>query len=202
MFGGLFYIIKEIEVDKIIIGKQFENSDNYEEFLKIIKQKNIDVYITEVGERIIIEKNLYFDILWPDKENIINENILNNNSLVCKLIYKNFSILFTGDIEEVAEKAILNKYDKNELKTTILKVAHHGSKTSSMKEFINALSPNIAIIEVGKNNTFGHPSKQVIEDLKKITKKIYRTDNNGEIIVKTNGKIRGKIVNLEITTKL
>lgn len=194
--------MKEIKVNKIIIGKQFENSDNYEEFLKIIKQKNIDVYITEAGERIIIEKNLYFDILWPDKENIINENILNNNSLVCKLIYKNFSILFTGDIEEVVEKAILNKYDKNELKTTILKVAHHGSKTSSMKEFINVLSPNIAIIEVGKNNTFGHPSKQVIEDLKKITKEIYRTDNNGEIIVKTNGKIRGKTVNLEISTKL
>lgn len=194
--------MKEIKVNKIIIGKQFENSDNYEEFLKIIKQKNIDVYITEAEERIIIEKNLYFDILWPDKENIINENILNNNSLVCKLIYKNFSILFTGDIEEVAEKAILNKYDKNELKTTILKVAHHGSKTSSMKEFINVLSPSIAIIEVGKNNTFGHPSKQVIEDLKKITKEIYRTDNNGEIIVKTNGKIRGKTVNLEISTKL
>lgn len=202
MFGGIFYIMKEIKVNKIIIGKQFENSDNYEEFLKIIKQKNIDVYITEAEERIIIEKNLYFDILWPDKENIINENILNNNSLVCKLIYKNFSILFTGDIEEVAEKAILNKYDKNELKTTILKVAHHGSKTSSMKEFINELSPSIAIIEVGKNNTFGHPSKQVIEDLKKITKEIYRTDNNGEIIVKTNGKIRGKTVNLEISTKL
>lgn len=103
----------------------------------------------------------------------------------------------------MAEKEILKRYSSNlnMLKSTVLKVAHHGSKTSSSMNFITSVQPKIALIGVGKDNKFGHPNKQVIEDLKKITKQIYRTDNNGEIVVKTNGKVHSKSVNFEISIK-
>lgn len=95
---------------------------------------------------------MYFDIIWPFSDNMISDNSINNNSLVCKLNYKNYSMLFTGDIEAIAEKAILKKYSKNLniLKSDILKVAHHGSKTSSITEFIEKIKPKYAIIGVGK----------------------------------------------------
>lgn len=163
--------MKEIKVKNVVLGKQFEDSENFQEFLKIAKEKNIKVKIVETGEKIKIEKNLYFDILWPNPKEMISENILNNNSLVCKLVYKKFSMLFTGDIEEIAEKQIL-KDDKNSklLKSTILKVAHHGSKTSSIQEFLERVNPKIALIGVGENNKFGHPNNQVLERLRKLRK--------------------------------
>ena len=190
MFGGLLYIMQEIKVNNIIIGKQYKSSENYEEFIKIVKEKKINVKIVEAGMRINIEKNLYFDVLWPDSQKMISDNAINNNSLVCKLNYKNYSMLFTGDIEAIAEKAILKKYSKNLniLKSDILKVAHHGSKTSSITEFIEKIKPKYAIIGVGEDNKFGHPSDNTIQNLEKANIRIYRTDKMGEIEIKTNGK--------------
>ena len=181
---GVLYILQNMKVENVIIGKQIKDSDNYNKFIRIVEEKGINVHIVSDGKRLNIEKNLYFDILWPDMGNKINENVLNNNSLICKLVYKKFSILFTGDIEEIAEKAILKKYkDSKLLKSTILKVAHHGSKTSSSKEFISAVNPQIALIGVGSNNKFGHPSDITIENLKSINCKLYRTDKDGEISI-------------------
>lgn len=135
----------------VIIGKQFENSVNYQGFLNIVKEKEVKVSRVEIGQKINIEKDLYFDVLWPNSEKVINDNSINNNSLVCKLIYKNFSMLFTGDIEEVAENKILQEYNNtNILKSTILKVAHHGSKSSSQEEFIREVQPQIALIRSRK----------------------------------------------------
>ena len=98
------------------------------------------------------------------------KNVLNNNSIVCKLHYKNFLMLFTGDIEEIAEKEMLKEYKENInlLKATIIKVPHHGSKTSSTHEFLEAVNSSFALIGVGKNNTFGHPNVEVIERLKSL----------------------------------
>lgn len=190
MFGGLLYIMQEIKVNNIIIGKQYKSSENYEEFIKIVKEKKINVKIVEGGEKVSIEDNLYFDIIWPFSDNMISDNSINNNSLVCKLNYKNYSMLFTGDIEAIAEKAILKKYSKNLniLKSDILKVAHHGSKTSSVTEFIEKIKPKYAIIGVGEDNKFGHPSDSTIQNLEKANIRIYRTDKMGEIEMKTNGK--------------
>lgn len=190
MFGGLLYIMQEIKVNNIIIGKQYKSSENYEEFIKIVKEKKINVKIVEGGEKVSIEDNLYFDIIWPFSDNMISDNSINNNSLVCKLNYKNYSMLFTGDIEVIAEKAILKKYSKNLniLKSDILKVAHHGSKTSSITEFIEKIKPKYAIIGVGEDNKFGHPSDSTIQNLEKANIRIYRTDKMGEIEMKTNGK--------------
>lgn len=162
--------MKELKVGQIIINKQRENSDNYQIFKSILKDKKIKIQIVNKGDRVQIENNLFFDMLWPTKSELINENVLNNNSIVCKLCYKNFSMLFTGDIEEIAEKRILQEYKDNLqlLNSTILKVAHHGSKTSSTKEFINVVKPKVALIGVGKNNKFGHPNEDVIKRLENI----------------------------------
>ena len=162
--------MKELKVGQIIINKQSENSDNYQIFKSILKDKKIKIQIVNKGDRVQIENNLFFDMLWPTKSELINENVLNNNSIVCKLCYKNFSMLFTGDIEEIAEKRILQEYKDNLqlLNSTILKVAHHGSKTSSTKEFINVVKPKVALIGVGKNNKFGHPNEDVIKRLENI----------------------------------
>ena len=196
MFGGLLYIMQEIKVNNVIIGKQYEKCENYKKFIEIVKKKNIKVNVVEAGQKINIERNLFFDVLWPCIDNMISENAINNNSLVCKLKYKNFSMLFTGDIEDIAEKAILAKYSKNKniLKADVLKVAHHGSKTSSTIDFLKAVKPNYAVIGVGKDNNFGHPSDITIQNLKDMGVKIYRTDEIGEIEIKgiTKNKIKKK----------
>lgn len=81
-----------------------------------------------------------------------------------KLNYNNVSMLFTGDIEKIAEEEIINKYKKtNKLNSTIIKIAHHGSKTSSIQEFLNLVKPQIALIGVGANNNFGHPNEEVLK---------------------------------------
>ena len=185
---GIIYLMDKIKIKTIIIGKQYEESDNYKRFVKLAKEKRIEVKIVEAGENINIERNVNLDILWPDNKNKISENAINNNSLVFKLKYKKYSILFTGDIEEIAEKAILERY-KNMLQSTILKVAHHGSKTSTTAEFLKAVKPRYALIGVGKNNKFGHPSENTIKKLKEMKVKIFRTDELGEITIKMNKNI-------------
>lgn len=191
---GVLYVMQKIKVENVIIGKQFETCENYKEFIKIVEQKNIRVISVEKGNKVNIEKDMYFNVIWPDSNNIVNENKLNNNSLVFKMNYKSISALFTGDIEKIAEeKIILNV--KEELKSTIIKVAHHGSKTSSTEKFIEEVKPKIALIGVGENNTFGHPSNITIETLEKAGTKIYRTDKMGEIILQINKKGQIKISN-------
>ena len=187
MYGSIPKIIEKLKVGQIIIGKQFESSENYEEVMNLVKDKNIATHVLESGQKINIEKNLCIDILWPNK-NQISENSLNNNSLVCKLNYNNFSMLFTGDIEKVAEEKVLKNIDNDLLNADILKVAHHGSKTSSTEEFINVVKPRIALIGVGKNNKFGHPNEDVLNRLSNYGTKIYRTDENGEISIMIDRK--------------
>ncbi len=125
--GGILTVMQELKVKKAIIARQFENSNNYKKFIKLAQEKKIKVIVVEAGDVINIEKDIKLKVLWPDSKNKINENVLNNNSLVCKLGYKSFSIMLTGDIEEIAENAILTKYKNNAkiLKANILKVAHH-----------------------------------------------------------------------------
>lgn len=194
--GGLLTVMEEFKVNTVIFSRQGEVSENYKRFTNIVKEKSIKAIVVEKGDRFKVDNNLYFDILWPNNSNIVMENELNNNSIVCKMIYKKFSILFTGDIEQVAERQILNEYRNNLqiLNSTILKVAHHGSKSSSIKEFVDNVKPKIALIGVGKNNIFGHPNADVIERLNSNKIKIYRTDTDGEISIVINSK--GRINNI------
>jgi len=191
--GGLFYILDNLKVGNIIISVQGENSENLEKFQKIVKKKKLKVTVVKKEDTIKIEKHIYFRILWPRAQKLIKENSLNNNSMVCKLYYKGFSMLFTGDIEN-AESEILKENDSRDVQSTILKVAHHGSNTSSSQEFIDAVNPRIALIGVGENNKFNHPSDEVIDRMKSKGIIIYRTDQMGEIsiIVDNDGKMKIK----------
>ena len=190
--GGILTVIEELNVKKVIIGKQYESSENYEKFLRIVKEKNLLVKQVQKGDNINIEKHIQIKVLFPEKEKI-EENNINNNSLVFKLMYKDFSILFTGDIERISEERLVKLYSNtNILKSTILKVAHHGSKTSSIQEFLELAQPKIALIGVGKNNLYGHPNQEIIERLKTIGIKIYRTDIDGEITIEVNKRIKIK----------
>ena len=199
-FGGLITVLQELKVNNVIIGKQFEKTENYEKFLQIVKENKINVKVVVAGNRINIEDNIFIDILWPKMDEKVSENSINNNALVCKLNFDDFKVLFTGDIEQEAEKILVSKYQYNNiLKSNILKVAHHGSKTSSTKEFLQLVKPEISLIGVGENNTFGHPSNNTLENLKSIGSDIFRTDCNGEISIYTDGK--KCIVKEKINTK-
>ena len=186
--GGLYEIIDKLNVDNIIIPKNKNISEEEKEFTKKAKEKHIKIYRLCQNDKIYIDKNTKIDILSPLNEEI-EENYINNNCLVFKFTYNNFSMLFTGDIEEIAEKEILKNVSKNILKSDILKIPHHGSKTSSTDKFLECVNSKIALIGVGKNN-FGHPSEEVIERLKSKNIKVYRTDLNGEIEIRVNNKNR------------
>lgn len=190
--GGVLSVLESLNVKMVMIPRQEEESWNYQRFKNIVKQKRIKVKVVKAGDRIKVDKDTYFDILWPQEKQIA-ENRLNNNSIVAKLVYKNTSMLFTGDIEAIAEKEMVEKYKKSsQLKSTILKVAHHGSKSSSIEELLGAVSPKIAFIGVGENNKFGHPNEGVLERLEEKKCQMYRTDQDGEITIKIkqNGSIK------------
>lgn len=191
--GGLIYLLENIKVEKILIGKQFEKNENLEYIVNLANKKHVKIIELQAGNKINIEKESSLEILWPSVAEKISENSINNNSLMCKFVYKNFSILLTGDIESIAEKKLIEKYkNTNRLNANILKIAHHGSKTSSIQEFLNEVNPKIALIGVGRKNKFGHPNQELLERLKEKGIQIYRTDQNGEIqiIVKNNLKIK------------
>ena len=190
MYGGIIHILENIKVKNIIISKQKQNNEYLEKVLDIAKNKNINLVIVEAGDKIKLDSSSYFDILWPST-NLVEENSTNNNSIVANLVFNDFKILFTGDIEQIAEEAIIKKYKgTNKLKSSILKVAHHGSKTSTTEEFLNLVNPQIVLIGVGKDNKFNHPNTEIIERLQKNGSKIYRTDKNGEINIVIDRKMR------------
>lgn len=185
---GVFTVLKKLKVKNIIISSRGQESGNYTEFLEIIKNKKINILNVKAGDVIKIDNYTFLEILWP-ADDLISENIINNYSLIFKLNYKNYSMIFTGDVEAIAEKIILQKYKKQELKSDILKVAHHGSKSSSIEDFINNVSPQIALIGVGENNLFGHPNNGVIDRLNNYGAQVFRTDKDMEIVIIINKKI-------------
>ena len=194
---GIEAVIDKIKVKNIVVSRQASQSVEYDKIIKMCKEKKIKIIDAKRGEKIVIDKYAYFDILHPG-DTLLDDGKggLNANAIVAKLNYKMdnklFTVLFTGDIEYDAEQELVKEYG-NKLKSDILKVAHHGSKTSSSQEFINLVKPEIALIGVGKDNSLGHPNHGVIEKLKKTKAKIYRTDLDGEIIIKMEAKKYGVI---------
>jgi len=182
---GLLPILRELKVDMLLDSGFICDVPKYKEFLKTIKEKDIPYRQTKSGDNYIFSKNMEMLVLNPlYTSNIDNDSDFNNDSIVVKLYYKNANFMFTGDIERDAEKRLLSW--KNILKTDVLKVAHHGSSTSTILEFLNEVDPIIAVISVGKNH-FGHPAAKVIQRLKEKNIKVYRTDKNGTVIIKTDG---------------
>ena len=167
--GKVVEIMEGLWVKNIIISKQAEDSKEFTDIVQKAKKKRINTIVVQAGDKILIDKDTYFQIIWPFNSNIKEENGANNNSIVAKFYYRSFTILFTGDIEESSEKALVNMYG-DELFSNVLKIAHHGSKTSSIKEFIEKVRPQITLIGVGVNNKFGHPNSEVLKRLENLRK--------------------------------
>ena len=192
-------VIDNINVRKVVVCKQLMITQEYLNIINKCKKKNIKIIVVERGDKLKIDKRTEFEILHPGERFLDDgKGGLNANAIVCKMNYKLnngkiFSILFTGDIEVEAEKELEQVYGKK-LKADILKVAHHGSKTSSREKFIKLVSPKIALIGVGENNKFGHPADITLERLEKENVKVYRADQMGEIsiTINKNGEIKVK----------
>lgn len=152
---------------------------------EIAQKKNIPVEGCEKGDVINLDPKTYIEILHPKEGSYIEESPQNNNSLVLMLCYGDVKILFTGDIEKQAEELLLK--DITELDADVMKVAHHGSSTSSTEEFIESVNPAVAVISVGSNN-FGHPSDTVLDLFESKNIEVVRTDRCGAIVLKTRGE--------------
>jgi competence protein ComEC len=186
--GGLLPVIKEMKCGLIIEPGVPAFSSSYREFIQTIKKKKIPYHQAQVGDRIDLGDNLFADIIFPCRPYLLfgDKPDLNTNSVVIRLPYKGTSFLFTGDLSKEGEKWLLESGIT--LNATILKVGHHGSRTSSSGAFINAVHPQIAVISCGQNNKFKHPHQETLDRLSAIGTKIYRTDIKGTIIIKTDGE--------------
>ena len=193
---GLVEVLRRYEVELLILNGAELKTDIYSEFLKVAKEKNVKIIITKEDMAIHFSDNLEFDILSPLGANqvVFNKksdsfgvggNNVNDSSIVGKLMFKNFSIMFTGDATSKTEIRLLS--DGYDLKSDVLKVGHHGSKYSSSIAFLNAVLPEAAIIEVGAKNRYGHPSPAALSRLKMFDIGVFRTDLNGDIKVLSNG---------------
>lgn len=175
---GLIEVLKRYEVDAVLISGVDYKSPSYDEFLKIVMEKNIQIYIAEKNEDFSFG-NVTLDVIYPNKP-LLGKRFqdLNNSSIVIKILYGGKKILMTGDMA-FEEENLLIKTGLN-LRADILKVGHHGSKTSSSRDFLNLVKPEIAIIQSGNGNSFGHPSKEALNRLKAAgVQQIYRNDIDG-----------------------
>lgn len=182
--SGFLYLKDYFIFQKVIQMPVEYTSDAYIQWLEFLDGNNVEVYPVSRGDIINIEDDLTFEVLWPKNIEDINDLNLNNTSIVLLLRYKEFSALFMGDAEIEVEEDIVSNYD---FEVNVLKVGHHGALTSSSKEFISMLLPQVSVISVGDNN-FGHPNNDVIERLKTQGAVVYRTDQEGTIEMISDGE--------------
>mgnify|MGYP006274653281 CR=1 FL=1 len=178
--GGIIEILKEFEVAQICYPP---TEDNWLKDKLHKTSTDSQLKILTKGDKITVNE-VEFLVLHP-RLNLINESRLNNNSLVLKIRYQDFRLLLTGDIEKEAEKILINS--STELESDILKVGHHGSKTSSSKDFLKRVAPELSIMSVGKNK-HGLPNREVENRLRELGIKNLRTDKEGAVIIKTEGR--------------
>ena len=184
---GLVEILRRYKVKKVLLTEVKNNSPPYLAFLEEIKKQNIEVEKADRPKDIVLGQNLDLKILYPFND-VSEKNFenLNDSSIVAKLIYKNNSFLFTGDAGFPEEQDLLTS--KVDLSANVLKVGHHGSKYSSSQEFLAAIKPQDAVIEVGVNNSYGHPHLVTINRLEQNNIKIFRTDLNGTVVIISDGQ--------------
>jgi len=185
--SGLIDALKKYKVRNILWTGVIRDTFEYEEWQKLIKEEKAKIYIAEKGEKILMSDGILMDILYPF-ENLEGKEIQDSNdtSVVSRLTLGYSSFLFTGDMTKLVEKEIIEK--NTDVDSDVLKIAHHGSKTSSSEEFLQAVSPEVAIISVGKNNFYGHPTPEVLENLNKYGIKVLRTDERGDIKIISDGE--------------
>jgi len=177
--GGLEEVIESFEIGEIYLPKVVHTSQTYENLLNTIKEKGMRVKTGKKGVTVIDSDDINAYIISPTEEVMSN---LNNYSIVLKMDFGNTSFLFTGDIESLIEKNILDEVDVD-----VIKVPHHGSDTSSSLDFIKSVSSKYAIISVGLDNIYNLPSNEIINRWENFGNEVYRTDKNGNIRVISNG---------------
>ena len=174
--GGMAEVLKTFPVEKMYMPNAVHTSYSFENLLNVIDEKDIDLKVAKTGTSILSSGPIDIDILSPVQEEYSE---MNNYSAVVRIIYGESSFLFTGDAEKIVESEILD----SEIDVDVLKVGHHGSNSSSSEVFINATTPQIAVISCGQDNIYGHPDYEVLSLLNENDVKIYRTDEAGTIRV-------------------
>lgn len=185
--GGLREVLRNFETGIVVLPQLHNPIPEYEEFINLIIEKEVNTLVVNERKRFQPESKLVFDIIHPETPYLVGTGSdLNNNSVVVRLIYDNVSFLFTGDLEEEGERHLLSS--GVDLKSNILKVGHHGSSTSSTREFLREVSPGVAVISAGRNSPYGFPALETLERLKEEGIFVIRTDEWGAVKVISNGK--------------
>ncbi len=184
-YGGIVSLIKDNKIEKVFITEIDTSSVKEKLFIRFLDKKKVP-YETYT-RKILPVGNARIYFLNDSPKHIGKKVTSNNRSGFFKIVYGKIGMLFTGDIDETAENYYVSR-DKNIITSDILKISHHGSGKGSSEKFLNLVRPKISLISVGIKNKFGHPSAEVINRLKNINSKIYRTDRDGGIILITNGE--------------
>jgi len=188
---GLIEVLEKYKVENILWTGIVRDTAEYKEWKKLIEEEKAEIFIAKAGQKISCLtwqiKQCDLEILQPF-ESLEGKEFKdsNNTSIISKLVFGKNSFLFTGDAYKDVEGKLINK--EAEIDSDVLKVAHHGSKTSSSEEFIKAVSPEIAVISAGRENKYGHPNQEVLELLEKYGIRVLRTDKDGDIKIFSDGK--------------
>ena len=190
--AGLIEVLKRYKIENILWTGVIRDTAEYREWEKLVKNEGAQIFIAQSGQKIKWSRTVldHMEVLFP-LEILKGQELKdsNNTSIVAKLVFGENSFLFTGDTyKSIEEKLIESKAD---LDSDVLKIGHHGSKTSTAEEFITKVSPEIAVISAGKNNSYGHPNQEVLDILNKYGIKILRTDKDGDIKIISDGKKYG-----------
>ncbi len=188
--GSADHIIKNYDIKNIIMPDFAKTTDTYNKMLDAIEQSEANLIL--IGEGEDCEQAGYSFYLGSMLNTIMGptEDFKTSNemSVVIKSSYGDTSILLTGDAEYESERKMLEKWGSEALDCDVLKVGHHGSSTSTTDEFLAAVSPSIAVISCGKNNKFNHPNKETTDKLIDASIKYYRTDIDGDVVLRTDGE--------------
>ena len=179
--GGLSGALSVTKADNIYAPKTETNTKAYKNFKKKAEEQNVEIKHPNVGDEIQLGSSTV-EFLGPVDE---NGKDLNSTSIVLKITYGNTSFLFTGDAESDEEEEILNS--GADLKSTVLKVGHHGSRTSTSYPFLREVMPQYAVISVEKGNSYGHPNEETLSKLSDAGVEVYRTDESGDIVMTSDG---------------
>lgn len=181
--GGLPETVEKYDIGSIYMPRAEHDSKTYERLLEAIDEKGLTITAARGGGQIFDSGSARAEFLAPNSSEYSD---LNNYSAVVKLTVGKTAFLFCGDAEAESEAELLSMgYD---LSAEVIKIGHHGSATSSSAELIDAVDPEYAVISCGENNKYGHPSTEVLEKLSDRDIKVLRTDTDGDIVIKTDGK--------------
>lgn len=183
-YGGLEYILKNFKVVEVLTDGIVSPVEPYQDFLLEVKKSGAAYKIVAVGEK-YDWGDCEATVLNSKNEILYSTEAYNNHSVVIKLTHGKNSFLFTGDIEKEAENFLQSNYD---IKSTVLKIPHHGSSSSSTYKFLKKVAPKIAVLTVGYPNDYGLPVLSTLEKYKQLNIKLYRTDIDGNIEIISDGK--------------